>query len=397
MATSSFDRLNSSVDASGNLKAIWQPYSRFRVQTLGGNIIQGQINKIRVAEVMFPYAIPTIINSAGDPTLGGGVGLGQPNQTSADNADLQWSYISILPNVGHTVVEAAGGMYLNTGYYTGTELAAAINTEIESQKPAGYPVGGFTVTYDTDTQSIVVRNNTVWNDLSENYLYNFTLLYNRNSISPINQPNALWNLGLRDLFTQYPPIRHDSVLPPTVPPTLNLTPTLVPRGYPNAAPYPVFPVGYAPNIIVASTYTGVYTQYIDICSPSLCQAQYVRDGNTNQAVIRRDLIARVYITSDISTPLNNPAGSRPFIIHRQFKNAKVMKWTAERSIDSIDLTLYDQFGNPLPIVPPCLSAAQNPGGVFTNVILQSQPSDYALTFLVDEHDETLEHNVGYMA
>jgi hypothetical protein len=128
MATSSFDRLNSSVDASGNLKATWQPYSRFRVQTLGGNIIQGQINKIRVAEVLFPYAIPTIINSTGDPALGGGVGLGQPQQRSADNADIQWSYIAILPNISHTVVENAGGMYLNTGYYTGTELAAAINT-----------------------------------------------------------------------------------------------------------------------------------------------------------------------------------------------------------------------------------------------------------------------------
>ena len=397
MATSSFDRLSSKVDASGNLSTNWQPYSKFRVQTLGGNIVQGQINKIRVAEVLFPYAIPTVINSTGDPTLGGGVGLGQPSQQSADNAVLQWSYIAILPNPSHTVVEDAGGVYLQTGYYTGTELAAIINAELESQKPLGYPVGGFTVTYDTNTNSIVARNNTVWNDASENYLYNFNLLYNRNSISPMNQPNALWTLGLRDLFTQYPPIPHDSVLPPTVPPTLNLTPTLVPVGYPNAAPYPVFPVGYAPNIMVASTYTGLYTQYIDVCSPSLCQAQYVRDGNTNQAIIRRDIIARIYISSEVSTPLTNPAGSRPFLIHRQFKNAKVMKWTAERSIDNIDLVLYDQFGNQLPIIPPTLSEAENPNDVNTGVILQSQPSDYAITFLVDEHDETTEHNVGYTA
>jgi len=134
-----------------------------------------------------------------------------------------------------------------------------------------------------------------------------------------------------------------------------------------------------------------------VCSPSLCQAQYVRDGNTNQKVIRRDLIARVYIASDNSVPLTNPAGSRPFLIHRQFKNAKVMKWTAERSIDNIDLVLYDQFGNQLPAIPPTLASAENPNSVDLDAILQSQPSDYAITFLVDEHDETTEHNYGYTA
>jgi len=161
--------------------------------------------------------------------------------------------------------------------------------------------------------------------------------------------------------------------------------------------YPaVVPYGYGINTMVGSTYTGLYTQYLDICSPSLCQAQYVRDGNTNQNVIRRDLIARVYIASEVSLPSTDAIGTRPFTIHRQFKNAKIMKWTAERAIDNIDLTLYDQFGNQVPLLPPALgSALQLAPPVTNNLILQGQPADYAITFLVDEHDETLEHNNGY--
>jgi hypothetical protein len=87
--------------------------------------------------------------------------------------------------------------------------------------------------------------------------------------------------------------------------------------------FPGFIFGYGVNTIVGSTYTGLYTQYLDICSPSLCQAQYVRDGNTNQTVIRRDLIARVYIATEVSLPSADAIGTRPFTIHRQFKNAKV--------------------------------------------------------------------------
>jgi hypothetical protein len=181
---------------------------------------------------------------------------------------------------------------------------------------------------------------------------------------------------------------------------------LVPNQYPTGGTpagtgviFPGFIFGYGVNTIVGTTYTGLYTQYIDICSPSLCQAQYVRDGNTNQTVIRRDLIARIYITSEVSLPASDAIGTRPFTIHRQFNPSKIMKWTAERSIDSIDLTLYDQFGNQIPVIPPMLGSALqlSAGQPPPQYILQGQPADYAITFLVDEHDETLEHNNGYRA
>jgi hypothetical protein len=178
---------------------------------------------------------------------------------------------------------------------------------------------------------------------------------------------------------------------------------LVPFNYPNAPgtsvpPLPVIPTGYAYNAINGSTYTGLYTQYIDICSPTLCQAQYVRDGNTNQQTIRRDLICRLYVANEVSLFQTDPTGTRPFVIHRQFKNAKVMKWTAERSIDAIDIQLYDQFGNQLPSsFPGYIQTVANPNNVSGSNVWQGAPADFAITFLVDEHDETREHNVGYTA
>lgn len=398
MATSSFDRLSGTRDLSGNVITRWQPYSNFRVQTLGGNIIQGQINKIRVAEILFPYNLPTIMN-----TESGGIGLGQMQNESADNSFLELVLYNVTaqgPGVAPIITTVVVNTTIESGYYTGTELAAAIQSIFTAEETAeGITAGTFTATFDTVTGSIVLRNNSTWSDVSgtENWFAEFTYDPATGAQVSLNQPNLLWTLGLRDIYARYPPVYIPNFGTAPVTPDETRSPLLAPKNYPNVAPLPIIPTGYAPSIIVCSPYTGCYTQYIDVCSPSLCQAQYVRDGNTNQKVIRRDLIARIYIATEISTPTTEAVGSRPFIIHRQFKNAKVMKWTAERSIDSIDLALYDQYGNQLPAIPPSLSSTQNPGNIDLDAILQSQPSDFAITFLVDEHDETMEHNVGYTA
>jgi hypothetical protein len=179
--------------------------------------------------------------------------------------------------------------------------------------------------------------------------------------------------------------------------------TLVPSGYPNAAggsvpPLPVFPAGYSYNAINGSTYTGAYTQYIDICSPTLCQAQNVRDGNTNQFSIHRDLICRLYITNDVSLYQADPTGTRPCVIHRQFKNAKIMKWSVDRSIDAIDIQLYDQFGNPLPNLPGYIDSVANPNNYRGDAVYQGQGAEFAITFLVDENTPELvsdSENIGY--
>ena len=69
-----------------------------------------------------------------------------------------------------------------------------------------------------------------------------------------------------------------------------------------------------------------------------------------------------------------------------------MKWTAERSIDSIDLVLYDQYGQPMPDATPIAQV----GAVPVEQTGYSGSRDYAITFLVDEHDKTLEPNDGIL-
>jgi hypothetical protein len=112
-------------------------------------------------------------------------------------------------------------------------------------------------------------------------------------------------------------------------------------------------------------------------------------------VVRKDLIARIYIADEVSVGNDFDTGSRPFLIHRQYRNPKVMKWTADRSIDSIDLALFDMFGNPLPetsytvgedgelVISPTLPI---------DITVTGSPSDYALTFHVYESEQN--HN-GY--
>jgi len=447
MASSSFDRTSGRVSVAGYTN---QPYNNFRVQTQGGAIVQGQLAKIRVAEILFPYATPTVISAIGAAST--------PGIRNAANGTILLSMSSITLSAGGTVRtdSSLGGVLLinlPTGFYTGTEMAAAIQTAINTRQAAqGVPAGTFTVAYDAGSGSIVWQNTNVWDatDGTANYFLEFTVTTGGANVPNFSQPNLLWTLGLRDMIATYPPLgvpanwsagttyavgaivkAGTAGVPPikiwqAVAPVVGVSPgttpgqwldtgfytnlpnsnggvTLVPSGYPNAAgasvpPLPVFPAGYSYNAVNGSTYTGAYTQYIDICSPTLCQAQNVRDGNTNQFSIHRDLICRLYISNEVSLFQTDPTGTRPFTIHRQFKNAKVMKWSVDRSIDAIDIQLYDQFGNPLPILPGYIDSVANPNNYRGDAVYQGQGADFALTFLVDENTVELVpagENVGY--
>ena len=395
MASSSFDRTSGQVQVGAITN---QPINNFRVQTQGGAIIQGQLAKIRVAEILFPYNTPTVI---------AGVNSTTPGIRNAFNSNLRLSFTSITLSAGGTVRtdSALGGVLafnVPTGFYTGNELATVIQAAITAKETAaGIPAGSFTVAYDSGSGSIVWQNTDVWNgaDGVANYFLEFTVPTTAGSVPNFSQPNMLWTLGLRDMFATYPP------LGPGANPLPNSTGsvTLVPSGYPNAAgasvpPLPVFAPGYFYNAVNGSTYTGAYTQYIDICSPTLCQAQNVRDGNTNQFSIHRDLICRLYITNEVSLYQADPTGTRPFVIHRQFKNAKIMKWSVDRSIDAIDIQLYDQFGNPLPNLPGYIDSVANPNNYRGDAVYQGQGAEFAITFLVDENTPELvsqSENIGY--
>jgi hypothetical protein len=357
--TSSFDRI------SGNLiTPSSQPYSRFRIQTNGANIIQGQVNKLSITELSFPYDIPTVVKGQNDSLI-----------------IYDYEYV-----VGQPIPVNPPAVYVLTfpqGFYTATEAVAVLN--------GLFPLLGLGLSLSAAVSpsigAISIRNTSTWNATpgASNHIYEllpYSTSGNYDATNFYNTPQLLWTLGFRSLYASYPfqtsvqPTNVNphaiSLVPISSPPTLSLN----------------FPTLLATKI-EGTPYSGAYTNYIDIVSPALTQAQYVRDSTTSQNTVKKDVIARIYVNDNVSLATSNSIGSRPFVIYRLYPCPKVMKWTVDRSLDAISLELYDQYGLPLPDVGPLIISSAGTTQVF------SGPRDYAITFHVHEHDETMEPNVGY--
>ncbi len=140
-----------------------------------------------------------------------------------------------------------------------------------------------------------------------------------------------------------------------------------------------------------------YTQYIDIVSDKLHQYSTNRDGSSDNT-FGRNLICRLYVSDEASNVVEGalvesaggagpiisipvqfvPGVSGPFIIHRQFKNPKAVMWNKEASVDWIDISLYDEYGNLIPL-PPNLGAEG-----FIPLADPAYP-DFQITFLASEN------------
>ena len=91
-----------------------------------------------------------------------------------------------------------------------------------------------------------------------------------------------------------------------------------------------------------------FTQYVDVCSPQLCKFQELAGGSTTNLARRGNLICRLYISNNIAVGADGAVeGTRPFVINRQYQNARIMKWTVGNSVGQMDIDLYDDTGKPL--------------------------------------------------
>lgn len=286
-------------------------YNNATYNSFNQNLVQGQIHSVSVNEVNFPYDIPNIQNGYNTFTLTPAL-VGQP--------DLN---ITIAP-----------------GFYTGLELEAAINAAIIAAgaiaappvAPANLPTVNFDSTSNTFVWEAPVSNvpNYVW-WISSPVTLPFTGV---GAVGPGQLGKDLFSImGFfsaqnGDNFVDSDPVQD------------NLR----------------FAGGSAPL---------TFTQYIDICSPQLCQYQYFRDGSTTNLARRSDVICRLYISNNVAT--QEEEGTRPFVINRQFNNARVMRWNAESSIGSISIQLFDDVGQPLQT--------------------SWQPRPYQITFNVYEQDK----------
>jgi len=145
--------------------------------------------------------------------------------------------------------------------------------------------------------------------------------------------------------------------------------------------------GFSGDNFTSNPTTCQYTQYLDIVSDKLHQYSTNRDGNSD-TFFSRNILCRLYLSDEASNIVQGfevtgeggittsvpiqfiPGVSGTFVIHRQFKNPKAVMWNKEASVDWLDIGVYDQFGNlvPLPYYPPLdpLSGTVNPDPGYPN-------------------------------
>ena len=290
-------------------------YNNALYNAVNQNLVQGQIHSVSVNEVNFPYDIPNI-------------------QAGFNTFDIEFASQPPTVNALECIVPP--------GFYTPTELEAALAVAITAANNAlPVPFAGNLLpvfTYD-DT------NNT----------FTVTAGAGAGSLCSIFSAYTFWNTGgviTRNLlgkdimsimgWAQSQGAGYAAANP-------NYNPLVVGTGNPKQS-------GSAPML---------FTQYIDICSPELCQYQYFRDGSTTNLARRSDVICRLYISNNVAT--QEEEGTRPFVINRQFNNARVMRWSSGSSVGSMSIQLYDDVGQPLKTT--------------------WQPRPYQITFNVYEQDK----------
>lgn len=295
------------------------------------NILQGQVYCISVSEVNFPYDIP--------------------------NVQLDRTDEFLLTNL-----DTAAGLVvaLTPGFYTGTEMANTLNASIAAaaaivgENPSNVP----TVVYDA-TENLFSINPPAAPFAPQAWVmtspYTFPAPGYPNA-QPTNQlgkdlPSIMGFLPIQGNAIPGSPgvsalyIINNAYLGPSV------IPPAIPRG----------------DVSAAEAAPLVFTQYIDICSPQLCKFQYFRDGSTTNLARRSDIVCRLYIVNNVALPTTDVDGTRPFVINRQYQNARVMRWTADNAVGQIDINLYDDVGQPLQIT--------------------WQPRPYQITFLAYEQEK----------
>jgi len=94
----------------------------------------------------------------------------------------------------------------------------------------------------------------------------------------------------------------------------------------------------------------LYTPYIDIYSDVLTNYQNVKDTNTSVSK-PKGLLARVLLSGggNLQVTTDTTAlGSTPFVMTADLNNPKVIKWTPDVAVPSIDFQLRDCYGDLIP-------------------------------------------------
>jgi len=290
------------------------PCNNFSI-TSPGALLYGYISKLVVAEIQLNYNIPTVL------------------------AGLNDSFWIIQGDVARTIATKAR-ITIPYGWYSPYELAAVLQVLIRSSD-FGLACPDFTVTYnstgiyqvpDVGNQGGYSIANFVFasNNISFNFFFpslNLLNFYYETDLLP-SDPNwitclkAYRLLGLSSINSGQP-----SVLPD--------------------------PQQGLPIQISSTSVNFLYTPYIDIISETLTKYQKVKDTDTS-AQKQNSIITRLYLSgqgapqyliSGTSPDAAGIIGARPFTVTQSTPNPKVIRWSKDEAINSIDFQLRDQYGD----------------------------------------------------
>jgi hypothetical protein len=262
-----------------------------------GALIYGYINKIIVSQIQVQYNIPTVCIERNDLF------------------HIQW----ISPGG----VNGFGEFQIPFGFYTPTELAAIIQVLI-TITPVFNPVG-LTVSYTLRTGFIFQSNN------------NYSIY--------VPDPGVFRTVGysVKDV---------DRILK-----TYKMLGLTKANGI-------VTPTANIPTVQFSTHYPDfLYTPYIDFYSDVLTNYQNVKDTNTSIEK-SKGLVARVYLSGsgniqiqnggtpgipgqDVGIP-SSALGSGPFVMTADLNNPKIIQWSPDIAVPSIDFQLRDCYGEFIP-------------------------------------------------
>jgi hypothetical protein len=130
-----------------------------------------------------------------------------------------------------------------------------------------------------------------------------------------------------------------------------------------SSPPPIAPGAFMTGVPTLSS----YTDYVEILSNKIMTYTDVWDGQSGDG--GRNAIMRIQAQDETSmNQLTDAEGNtipttcRPFQIYRQFKMPKAIKWNPDSTIDWLDISVVDMYGQLVPL-PPYNSSSTRTGGL----------------------------------
>jgi hypothetical protein len=115
-------------------------------------------------------------------------------------------------------------------------------------------------------------------------------------------------------------------------------------------------VGYSTRVL--------YTSYVDITSEKLHTYNEINDGTTSTSKSVNAVLCRLYCGDETSGATSWNIGQTPFVIHRQYRTPKMLKWSPDAFVDWFGIQIYDEYGE-LVYVPPPATVATPPKNAWT--------------------------------